>query len=168
MTFLENQCHTTCKARAQILGLINEEKVPGGFFDACEETCHINACVRSYDRDWLAECLLVLEDYAASFQREMTFEVKVRYNMDKPKLDRIYSSMPREMAIDELHGLFAENDFRTFRKEFRVVFDDMEMQFMEIMEAREHLFMNDIIENPTLIGIYLLPQRAETNLLPGM
>ena len=92
----------------------------------------------------LAEALLLLEDYALSFKREMSLQIRAVFNGLTPKLAKVFSEMPRERAIARLRHAFESRDFQSFVKDFRDASDDMDKQFLKMREARKHIFDWDI------------------------
>ncbi|KAE9373646.1 hypothetical protein N431DRAFT_456407 [Stipitochalara longipes BDJ] len=142
LEFLERQYKEIATNSDIVNVFVKAEKRLHGLFDATAQSSDTASILSN--RTELAEALLSLEDYAASFIRHILFYTRAKINLLTTKLDKACANMPREMAIAHLHEAFESDNFLYFAKDFKKACDDMDKQFLEIRMARKHIFDYDI------------------------
>lgn len=142
LQYLEPQYEKIITGCKIVNSFVKDEQMAGGLFDVDLQpnAQFLHRC----ETDHLAQALLLLEDYAVSFERCMPFHIRCHFNTLKTKLDKINNAMPREKAIAHLHEAFDSDNFRYFVEDFKVACDDMDMQFIEIRTARKQIFAWDV------------------------
>lgn len=99
--------------------------------------------------------MVLVEDYAATFRRDMPIEVKQRIRLMQRQFDLAYSNLPREKLFAELNHLFEHRDapyvqgrsFKTWFPVLRKLLDDLDGQLLQIRKARAALFKGDSTDN---------------------
>ncbi|KAH8767733.1 hypothetical protein F5882DRAFT_302853, partial [Hyaloscypha sp. PMI_1271] len=95
------------------------------------------------ERDLITTCIMYLEDYAATFVRDVPSYTKFYIRKEKEEFDFAYSTLEREMTMAMLYNIQALRSMvyatREWRKWFKDVVDDMDKQYLEIRKARKAL-----------------------------
>ncbi|KAI9647250.1 hypothetical protein NHQ30_003633 [Ciborinia camelliae] len=101
--------------------------------------------VRRQDQDSVfALWLVLLEKYAAAFDREKDLETLAEFRRQKRRFDKLRATWPREIMLAKLDRMVEESDFSQFKKIAQELEDDMDKQLSEIKEAWESLFNADV------------------------
>ncbi|PQE23077.1 hypothetical protein CJF32_00004473 [Rutstroemia sp. NJR-2017a WRK4] len=93
---------------------------------------------------YVGHLVVLIEKYAAAFNREQNIETQAAIRLQKKEFDRVYASMPREMLLEDLNRMLESENFVDFRKTVFAARKDMHSQLREIKEAWENLFNCDI------------------------
>ncbi|KAA8568597.1 hypothetical protein EYC84_007613 [Monilinia fructicola] len=85
--------------------------------------------------------LILLEDYAASFMRDMTnLPLKFRIEHRLHERTRSYPVLPREQLMQRIRNAYVAWDYNSFLQYFKEAVDDMDSQYAEIREAKRIYF----------------------------
>lgn len=94
-------------------------------------------------KDLLTTCLLFLEDYAATFVRDVPSHTKFHIRKEKDEFDFAYSILEREITMKMLRNVHGLQNMvyatREWRKWFKSAVDDMDRQYLAIRKARKAL-----------------------------
>ncbi|KAM3085584.1 hypothetical protein ACMFMG_002654 [Clarireedia jacksonii] len=93
-----------------------------------------------------APLLILIEHYAASFDREQTLGTQVEFRLQKERFDLVYGSMRREVLLAKLRSMFENDNYAGFGTTVIEVMKDMDSQLREIKEAWENLFSLDVYD----------------------
>jgi hypothetical protein len=93
-----------------------------------------------------AKLVILIEYYAAAFQREQNLETQALFRLEKKEYDKVYQSMPREMLLADLNRLLEHWNYVEFCKAVVAIRKDMHTQLREIKEAWESLFNYDVYD----------------------
>jgi hypothetical protein len=93
------------------------------------------------DPDKYSEALVLLEQFAAAFTRDVTPEVVIRIEKMQRSFDSIYSSTA--IAIKELNQSLETWEFENFKSQFIALYKTLEQQFFRTRQARKDLFKKD-------------------------
>ncbi|KAI9640198.1 hypothetical protein NHQ30_011435 [Ciborinia camelliae] len=151
--YLERQYLRILSASKSVICHIASEKRQGRLFDPNRER-DLNEPYTPYrptsDEDEqfaMGEGLCVLEDYADSFRRELTFHTRLSIAKMRNEFYGYYDAMEREKAIKDVYEAIKDPrrgyDYESYKKGFRKAVDDMEEQLLEIQEARRGIFEDD-------------------------
>ncbi|KAI9640203.1 hypothetical protein NHQ30_011441 [Ciborinia camelliae] len=148
LNFLESQYKKIEEANHVATELIKREKVPGGLFDvvarAIETSMYIrNPLAQDDDDEKKAKinlALVHLEDYAASFNRELTLPIRAQIRSNRRLFESHYSCLTRDRLIEQLLNETDVGNTRHFLSKYRTAFDLCDMQYIEILQARKKLF----------------------------
>jgi hypothetical protein len=95
------------------------------------------------ERDFVTTCIMYLEDYAATFVRDVPSYTKFHIRKEKEEFDFAYSTLEREMTMAMLYNIQALRSMvyatREWRKWFKGAVDDMDKQYLAIRKARKAL-----------------------------
>ena len=88
--------------------------------------------------------VLLIKDYAASFSRELTTEVRISIEALGKRFENRYKQMPREINLHKM-GLSQEKEDRTECGAYiEVLLADMNSQFSAMKEAHKAVFVHDL------------------------
>ncbi|KUJ10040.1 uncharacterized protein LY89DRAFT_675538 [Mollisia scopiformis] len=147
LEYLEHQHEKIMLTRENIIHFIKKGKVASGIFDlalAQRDSKLATSDIPEYETN---QGLLLLEDYAEAFIRELPFDNRAIFNRHKAKLKKVYHSREREELISQLYGAADDGNLPDFMILFKSAFDDLEKQYMEIQTARQLLFTADIFRD---------------------
>jgi hypothetical protein len=103
------------------------------------------------ERDFVTTCIMYLEDYAATFVRDVPSYTKFHIRKEKEEFDFAYSTLEREMTMAMLYNIQALRSMvyatREWRKWFKSAVDDMDKQYLAIRKARKALLDFDADDN---------------------
>ena len=99
--------------------------------------------------------LTLLEEYADSFQRDLTAEIKGHIKLGHFDFNDRYSLLEREVLVDLLFKSMKLNRPEDFMRRFKQALVDMNSQFREIRATRKKLFDWDITETGCDIDLEL-------------
>jgi hypothetical protein len=94
------------------------------------------------DRD-AAELIILIEDYAAAFNRDQNLRTRALFRLHKKRFDLVYGSMPREILLARLRKMLKDGNYVFFRRTFFAVMEDLNSQLKEIEETWKNLFNCD-------------------------
>lgn len=94
-----------------------------------------------------APWLVLIEDYAKSFQRKNNAGTAAEFRRQKRRFDQLYASFPREMMLARLDRMLEDQDFASFPALAQEVEDDMDAQLQEMTDAWYNLFKADVYED---------------------
>ncbi|KAF4625445.1 hypothetical protein G7Y89_g12725 [Cudoniella acicularis] len=170
LEYLEPQYQSIVRCASNISIFIKENKARNCSFDPDFKASDV-ASSRNYN---LGSAMLLLEEYAASFKRDMPAGSRDAIRASQRLFDLAYSTLPRESLMKRLIKLLDEiSTYKTSRvvkkkhrtrmrisetgiygekviefiQNFKVAVDDMDRQYLAIRAARKALFMNDMYED---------------------
>ena len=123
-------------ACSNIMAYIKAEMAYNSFFGASSSQIHVYID----DRHKVAEGIVLLEEFAAAFRRDVPIAMKSEIKKQQRIFDDHYYTVEREGSLQELNRSLDLEEFRDFKKLFIAVFQDMEKQFLEILDTRKELF----------------------------
>jgi hypothetical protein len=82
------------------------------------------------------ETVVLLEQFAAAFTRDVTPRVAIRIKEKQRKLDEIYKSP----TVAALKDLYEWRNFESFRSQFIALYKVLEQQLLSIRHSRRDLF----------------------------
>ncbi|TGO62761.1 hypothetical protein BCON_0017g00010 [Botryotinia convoluta] len=88
--------------------------------------------------DRSTEALFLLEDYADSFARELSFQWRIECR--KYGIASLNNHLPRARLLENLKEAYKYRAYNNFVQWFKEVVDDMDGQLIEIRKARQRLF----------------------------
>ena len=108
-------------------------------------------------RDDLVEGMLVLEDYANAFTRDVPEPTRKKIRTIRSEFDLYYSTQARSVLLKQMRGWFiglskediCERTLQKFIQCFKTAVDDMDSQYLQIRHARRALFDHDDANDPT-------------------
>ncbi|KAF7937299.1 uncharacterized protein EAE98_001613 [Botrytis deweyae] len=105
---------------------------------------YIEAHQESLRDDWWdrsTEALLLLEEYADSFARKLSFQQRIEFR--KYDIASLYNHLPRARLLENLKQAYKYRAYDDFVQWFKKAVDDMDGQLIEIRKARQRLFDYD-------------------------
>jgi hypothetical protein len=137
--YLEPQYQRIANASLQLAEFVKAEKKRGGglFGPSLLENYEVEPrCTRA---------LLLLEDYAQSFIRDVPLATRINIRKRQPKFDSAYAFLERETLLKRLDGLLVNNNLKIagsdkFLELFKLAVDNMDKQYLVIRKARKELF----------------------------
>ncbi|CAD6443818.1 74e68f26-9f09-417a-bcb2-879139476eac [Sclerotinia trifoliorum] len=153
LTYLERQWTRIENANRTITEFIKEEKVLGGLFDIAERlreqlnsTTHGNAnASQIYDHEKVRKislAMVYLEDYAASFKRDLTHTTRAQIIPNRRLFESHYD-LPRERLIAQMAREIETGKILNFINDFSTAVDMCDDQYLEILAARKKVFQFD-------------------------
>ncbi|APA11322.1 predicted protein [Sclerotinia sclerotiorum 1980 UF-70] len=146
LTYLEGQWTRIENANRTITEFIKEEKVPNGLFDvverAKEQSGSSTNIPQTYDFEKLQKislAMVYLEDYAASFKRDLPHTIRAQILPNRPLFESHYY-LPRECLIARLAEEVETGRISNFITKFSMAVDMCDDQYLEILAARKRLF----------------------------
>ncbi|KUJ10055.1 uncharacterized protein LY89DRAFT_540864, partial [Mollisia scopiformis] len=146
LLYLEPQYSCIVRANRAITDYIKDHKCDNGHFDTTGGFYDFNLHSAS-------EAMILLEEYAASFVRDMPHSTRVEIRKMRESYEVSYATMQRELYLDILaRGLKAEEQshFRgpniellNFATYFKLAVDEMDRQYLLIRRARRALYEKD-------------------------
>lgn len=94
----------------------------------------------------IIEGTLLLEAYAKAFVRDLSPEVRMIVRLHQDRFGDHYEDLPRETYLAKMCKAIKTECWDEWRKSFRRAADDMDVQYLEIREARKKLFEFDRLE----------------------
>jgi hypothetical protein len=142
LNYLEPQYQRIANASLQITKFVKAEKKPGCLLS--QKPATESEAIRSI-ATW---GMILLEDYAQSFSRDVPLSTRINIRSSQHKFDAAYASLERESILKRLSGILENDDFQMntplkFVELFKQAVDDMDMQYLEIRKARKELFDYD-------------------------
>ncbi|KAB8296716.1 hypothetical protein EYC80_002136 [Monilinia laxa] len=104
--------------------------------------------IRSID---FTEALVVLEEYAKAFNRDIPHETRKQIARVRFEYEGHYNIMEREVAIRKLQQMVVDipkslDDAAVrFKELYMIAANDMQKQYLEIREARKRLFEDEVV-----------------------
>lgn len=96
-----------------------------------------------YDGEHINEVLdatLLLEDYAKSFDRDLTHDVRKIFRLHQDVITGKYEDLQREQEMCKMDKALKAGDVWQWADSFHSAMGDMEEQFMTMRRARAHIF----------------------------
>ncbi|KAK0123624.1 hypothetical protein ONS95_008640 [Cadophora gregata] len=88
---------------------------------------------------------MVLEEYDATLKRDMPFHIKVKFRQFRSQFKRVYAATGvGDALLEHLKFVLETGNYTSFIKFFKVAVDKMDNQYLEILRARQELFMWDV------------------------
>lgn len=147
LEYLEPQYARIMIASGNCVQFIKEQKQGGGLFDVegrmclccgeCRVPCWLN-------KDLMAEGIVLLEQYATSFLRDAPLKVQREIKKQQRAFDSHYFDIDREELLVKMNHALDIGDDEHYVSSFKRVFNNMELQRLEIREARKNLLNFDI------------------------
>ncbi|RAL60740.1 hypothetical protein DID88_009845 [Monilinia fructigena] len=153
----EKQYKKINQSSAKLYDFIKKDRIfrgillTGGNFDNGIYTCqgrtlnlNKNTPVKLNWQRKLTEGLLLLEDYVASFLRDMTnLPLKLRIEYRLHERTHSYPVLPREQLMRRIRNAYVAWDYKSFLQYFKEAVDNMDSQYSEIQEAKKNVFWWD-------------------------
>ncbi|KAE8447264.1 hypothetical protein EG329_010958 [Mollisiaceae sp. DMI_Dod_QoI] len=160
LEYLERQYQRIVTASRMISDFAKENKIDGGLFDANHGSSE------PFETASAAQSLVLLENYANSFDRESPGITENYIRSMQCSYDAFYASTERGAllgklgkALEAASGIggtyLRETVFLDFAKTFKLLVDNMDTQYFEIRSARKMLYRNDDIDYPSHIDFEL-------------
>ncbi|KAF7862585.1 hypothetical protein EAF04_007458 [Stromatinia cepivora] len=149
LTYLERQWTRIENANRVITEFIKQEKVPGGLFDvaerAKEQSKFSTNAFQIHDHEKqhkLCLAMVYLEDYAASFKRDLTHTIRAQIFFNRRLFESHYD-LPRDRLITQIAKEVEVGKIRYFISKFSTAVNMCDEQYLEILTARKKLFEFD-------------------------
>ncbi|TGO31912.1 hypothetical protein BHYA_0382g00050 [Botrytis hyacinthi] len=142
LKYLERQFCRISHASEEPVGFVKLQKRKWGIFDP--------ACTKKYngfDMFTYNEAMVLLEDYVASFTRELDASTKMAVRTQFSLFEHRYEFMAREIKLQKCRVAYNRRDPITFRQYFQEVVWNMESQYFMILRARSKLYEWDAGSN---------------------
>ncbi|KAF7949115.1 hypothetical protein EAE96_008284 [Botrytis aclada] len=142
LKYLERQFLRISYASQELVELVRLQKRKWGIFDP--------ACTKQnngFDMVIYTEAMVLLEDYVASFSRELDPSTKRAVRAQFGLFGHRYEFMPRETNLKKFRIAYNRRDPITFRKYFQELVNDMDLQYWMILTARSKLYYWDAGSN---------------------
>lgn len=146
LEYLEPQYQKITAGASATAEFIKRRKKTGLFFDpqVVGEIPYLGATD-------LAGAMIVLEDYAKAFERDVPPWTRKNIRAMQHEFDIHYSTMTREGLLKQMSGWMVSlaretlsvEKLNEFREAFKAAVDDMDSQYLEIRRARKALFDYD-------------------------
>ncbi|ESZ94286.1 hypothetical protein SBOR_5354 [Sclerotinia borealis F-4128] len=113
-----------------------------------DQNMRLGRRIRSID---FAEALVVLEEYAESFVRDIPHETRKQIARIRFEYQGHYDIMEREVAIRKLQKMVVDISgdldyaILRFKEIYKIAANDMQKQYLEIRKARNGLFRDDVM-----------------------
>lgn len=96
-------------------------------------------------KELLAACMVFLEEYAASFVRDIPMSTRLTIRQNQRHFNFLYESMEREVLVKKLSEVVLDMEQHMvnelpWKTWFMTAVDDMDKQYLEIRKARKELF----------------------------
>jgi hypothetical protein len=88
----------------------------------------------------VAEAVVVLQDYATTFSRDLDKTTRVLINLNRQDFEDQYVDLARERASRKLKSAMDRKDYCSVLEYFRVAAADMDQQYINIRNTGERLF----------------------------
>lgn len=121
-----------------------------------------------------AEALVVLEEYAEAFNRDIPHETRKQIARIRFEYNSHYDIMEREVAIRKLQRMVVnmvspwQGEPGRFKQLYMIAANDMQKQFVEIRQARKRLFEDDGFRNakecPIDLGLEMEDKEIDWNM----
>ncbi|TGO31913.1 hypothetical protein BHYA_0382g00060 [Botrytis hyacinthi] len=136
--FLERQYQRIQQAANDLVRFVKEQKVSSGLLAPAEPSqFKLSSGVQS-------ERLVWLENYAESFDRDLTTGTKVAICRLNGQYEKRFELLPREIAIKKCTNAYRGGDVEGFVANFKCAVNDMDTQYLAIRNARKRLFEWDL------------------------
>ncbi|TGO44870.1 hypothetical protein BCON_0452g00020 [Botryotinia convoluta] len=135
LQYLERQFFRISYASQELVEFVKLQKQKWGVFDP--------ACTKQYngfDMVIYTEAMVLLEDYVASFTRELDASTKRAVRAQFGLFGHRYEFMARETNLKRCRVAYNRRDPIIFRKYFQKVVGDMELQYFMILTTRSKLY----------------------------
>lgn len=156
LQYLERQFRNIERTSNELVDFIKRQKRERGIFDP-----KYISNPHGFDLINYTEALILLEDCAAAFSRELdpstTRAVRAQLGLFQAR----YDSMPREMSLKKCELAYRMHNEIAFRLHFRDVVESMDHQYYEILEARSAIYEWDLRDHIPDITITRLPSRED-------
>lgn len=139
LEFLERQFGRIRAASDAIVEFVKLQKRQNGNAILSPSIIHTSFNLVDY-----MEALILMEEYAEAFSRELTLSTKRAMRIRKGTIEYRYESMTRERAMKKCEVALRFSDRFLFNQNFQIAINDMEGQYREILEAREKLYSGDL------------------------
>ncbi|ESZ93171.1 hypothetical protein SBOR_6450 [Sclerotinia borealis F-4128] len=151
LKYLENQFCAVRAASDRLVDFVKLEKRDGGIFLPFD--LH-----ESFDLVSYTEALVLLEEYAESFTRELDPSTKSAIRVGGALFKARYELLPRELWLKGCDIAYQLRDTDKFFLHFRSAVEDMDRQYREMLEARALLFEWDLSD--TIPDVEIRPLTA--------
>ncbi|KAK6609928.1 hypothetical protein H4I95_02987 [Botrytis cinerea] len=88
--------------------------------------------------------LVLIEAYAAEFERQKNLQTKAEFRRQKRRFDNLRATWPREIMLAKLDRMVEDQEFGEFAKVAQEVENDMDKQLAGITAAWRDLFKADV------------------------
>jgi hypothetical protein len=137
--YLEPQYQRIANASLQLAEFVKAEKKQGGalFGPSLLENYEVEPrCTRA---------LLILEDYAQSFVRDVPLATRINIRKRQAKFDCAYAFLERETLLKRLSSIVVNDNLKItgsdkFFELFKLAVDNMDKQYLMIRKTRKELF----------------------------
>ncbi|KAF7937297.1 uncharacterized protein EAE98_001611 [Botrytis deweyae] len=142
LKYLERQFCRISHASQEIVDFVKLQKRKWGIFDP--------ACTKEYngfDMVIYTEAMVLIENYVASFTRELDASTKMAVRVQFGLFEHRYASMSREFGLKKCLVAYSRSDPIAFRAYFQEVVVDADFQYFTILTARSKLYDWDACSN---------------------
>jgi hypothetical protein len=156
---LEAQYQRISEAATNIAEYIKDEKTKQGLFDAffsrkaffASEYILYDGHWQDWDGDMGATGIRILQEYAASFQRDVPDELLQQFEPEQRRLNALYSTVEPLKSVKKVILAYDAKNFRPLCRLFREAVDELDKRFLGIRKAREGLLAFDTKNCPGVV-----------------
>jgi hypothetical protein len=141
--YLETEYKRILETACRLNDFIKENKCEGGLFDASREN-HSRWQNENNNRQ-RATALVLLQEYAESFKRDIPLEIKTEIRLHQSLYDSFYADLWINTLLQQVNTAFETRDHGKFAEYFIYAVDELDEEYLEIREARKQLFKGDIL-----------------------
>lgn len=136
--YLEPQYQRIEIASKNLVDFVKEQKVHFGILDP-------EGLLSSPSIDVLTEAMILLEDYEASFERQLDTATRLSIRKQKHILGALYDILPLERIMKVCRIAFEKQWWARFLWHFKQAVDEMDSQYLSIRKARKSLYVSDLL-----------------------
>lgn len=154
LKYLELQYQRICRAAKKLFDFVSWERVQGNIFDTSLTVDEL------FEIKWerYETAMTLLQDYSASFDRDMPPGVKNYIQQDQAAFDKLYSQLEPKLLVNKAHLSTVTLDCEDFAGCYQAAVDSLNIQYFEIRKARKALFDADILGAPKVVlGLEIIP-----------
>lgn len=144
LEYLDEQYYWITSIADSLIQFIKEEKIPGGLFDANQHLDCFSAFWCSDEDSRIAAAMVHLEDYFESFNRPLSFDMRVKLRRRKEPFGKGDIHTERDRLLKQLNVAIEYKDFQNFRDLYQKAVEILNLQYLEIQAARKDVFQHDL------------------------
>ncbi len=144
LEYLENQYQCISSAAIRLVDFVKEEKFHDGLLDAHLLNDPARHCW-DYHRhmEKLGKAMLLVEEYAQSFKRDMPMEIKQEVRQYQRLFDSFYSRSRIRALLWRLREAFEIGNLTSFVDLFCKLVNELDTDYVLILKLRKNLFQFD-------------------------